>query len=189
MTLDAPTYPPDVDHGGGLLAGLAAKLDLHIGSMSKLAKRMADAQQKPPAQPVFGRTTAAGIGPAAGLLVLRFGLAGPDQGHFWYIRGLTLLGTDPSVAVAGKVFVYVSAAGLQNQSLAGGLSSLGSADMRDTSATLPWVSTFYGRGVMPLRFNEEVFMVVTGATSGQQYIAGCQFEDYEEAAVTEGWSV
>lgn len=174
------------DQTSGLLAGLAAKLDLHIGSVSKLTRQVAKGMAKPPAQPVFGRTAATGVVPTGGFLVLRFAQAGPDQGHFWYVRNIVIGGTDPSVTAAGKADVYVSATGLSSQP---GLSSLGLSDWRDHYASLPVVSAFYGRGVMPLRLNEELFVVLTGATVGQVYVAAAQYEDYEEGAVGESWSV
>lgn len=178
MSLDLQTEP------GGLVAELCAKLDLHIGSTDKLAKAVA--RQKPPSQPVFGRTAGAGLFVTGLPLVISFPLKGPDQGHFWYVRSIVVGGLSPTVAAAGRADVYISAAGLGG--VTPSLAAIGLADWRDQSIALPNVS-FYGTGEMPLRLNEELFVVVTGGTNGQQYVAAVQFEDYEEAARKQDWSM
>lgn len=174
------------DGSGGLIADLAAKFDFHIGSLSKAAKAMAAATRRPPAQPVFGRIATTGTAPASGILVLRFPLAGPDQGHFWYVRQLVVGGLTRTTAAAGSVDVFVSAT--STLSALGSLAAIGIADERDFSAAMP-NNAFYGRGELALRFNEELFVVVSGGTSGQAYVAAASFEDFEEAGVREEWSV
>jgi hypothetical protein len=177
----------DQDQGpapaGGLMADLLAKFDLHIGATDRLVEHLR--RKRPPAQPVFGRTAATGLFVTATPLILRFPLPGPDQGHFWYVRSIVIGGLSPTVTAAGRADIFVSASNLLSQP---SLAAIGLADWRDQAATLPDVS-FYGEGELPLRLNEELFVVITGGTNGQQYVAAAQFVDYEESAAQEGWSL
>lgn len=168
------------------IAELCAKIDLTIGGVGELTRELRR-PRKPriPAQPVFGRVRASGIMPSVGPLILTFDQPGPEQGYFWYVRSIVIGGTDPSVVAAGTADIYVSAM-LPNSSLT--LAALGLADWRDHQATLPSVS-FYSRGALPLRLNENLSIVVSGGTATHQYVAACQFEQYEEGSVKESWSV
>lgn len=170
---------------GSVFAELAAKLDLHIGSVSKLTDKITKQMRKPPAQPVFGRTVAVGTAPSSGILVLRFPLKGPDQGHFWYVRQLIVGGATRTTMAAGSCDVFVSASDLTGQA---SLAAIGLGDERDFSSALP-NNAFYGRGEIPLRMNEELFVVISGSTSGQQYVAALSFEDFEEGATAQDWSM
>lgn len=174
--------PPGGDVGG-LVAGLCAKIDLHIGSTERLADTLEKQRRRPVAQPVFGRTTAAGPAPAAGILVLAFPLAGPDMGHFWYVRSIVIAGLAPTTTSAGRADVYVSSSNFVGQP---SLAAIGSSDWRDVSLTIPNVA-FYGRGELPLRLNEHLYVVISGGTSGQGYVAAVQFEDFEEGSIRESW--
>lgn len=184
MSLDLQTEP------GGLVAELCAKLDLHIGSTEKLQRNMVKALRKPPTTPVFGRT--AGVGTfttAEGTHVFRLGQRGPDQGHVWYIRSLVIGGLNPSLAVAGRADVYVSASDFKAQP---NLTAMGLGDWRDWADFTPGVAqvAFYGRGELELRFNEKVFIVVTGGTNNQMYVAAASYEDWEESPIdTQEWSL
>lgn len=184
MNLDIEAGPED-----GAIASLCAKLDLHIGSTDRMAKQLARTLRKPPAQPVFGRT--AGVGTydsTLGYMAIRCAQRGPDQGHFWYIRNIVIGGLTPSLAVTGRADIYITAMDLRNQ---GSLAAVGMGDWRDWADFAPGVAqvAFYGRGEMPLRLNEKVFAVVTGGTNAQQYAVAIQYEDFEEAAIKEDWSV
>lgn len=171
--------------GNGVVADLCAKLDLHIGSMSKMTSAITAGQRRPPAQPVFGRTVATGLAPASGPLILRFPLAGPDQGHFWYVRNIVIGGLSEATVAAGTAGIYVSASALNSQPT---LAAIGLGDLRDRASSFPAVA-FYGRGELPLRLNEELFIIISGGTSGQQYVAGLQFEDFQEAATHRAWDL
>lgn len=171
---------------GGLFADLCAKIDLQIGSVTKLTKTVGDAARKPPAQPSLIHLAGVRTADATGLAVIRFGLRGPDLGHFWYVRNITVGGLSPTVTAAGRCDVYVIAGGTPMNGA--GLTALGLADWRDESLTLPNVA-FYGRGELPLRRGETIFLVVSGGTAGQQYAASGQIEDYEEAPIRQGWEM
>lgn len=174
---------------GGYVAQLAAKVDLHVGSTEKLAKELRRSQRRPPAQPVFGRTGGTGTyDSTAGYLAIRCAQRGPDQGHFWYIRNIVVGGLTPSLAVAGRGDVYITATGLQNM---GSLAAIGMQDWRDWANFASGVAqtAFYGRGEMPLRHNEKIFMVITGGTNGQQYAVEVQYEDFAEGVEKQDWDL
>lgn len=171
----------------GLLADLCVKIDLQVGAVDKLAdaerrRRMVSAQP----QPALIRTRASASASAAGIAVLRFDLAGPDQGHLWFVRSLVIGGLSPTVTAAGRADVYVTAG--SSVPALGSLAALGLSDWRDQAATLPDIS-FYGRGELPLRLNEELFVVISNGTTAQQYVAVAQVEDFREAALREEWGL
>ena len=170
------------------IAGLCAKIDLWIGSADKRVRQLEDALAKQAnPQPVFVRVATSGIMPASGPLILGFPLKGPDQGHFWMVRTLAIGGLSPTTAATGTADVYISSSDIRSLQ-AGGLAALGLADWRDHETALPTLS-FYGSGEMPLRFNEEIYVVITGGTAGQQYVAALGAIDYRESAIEQGWSV
>lgn len=172
-------------NGSNPLAGLCAKLDVFIGSSAKLLQAMENGKPKDQPQPVIGRTVATGIAATGVPLVLRFPLAGPDQGHIWMVRNIAVGGLAVGVAAAGTADAFVSASDLRIQPA---LTSIGLGDWRDHYAAMPTVVQ-YGSGAFPLRFNEEVFVVISGGTNGQQYVASVGFIDYREAAIEEGWAL
>jgi hypothetical protein len=177
-------WPRPADVGSGIVADLCAKIDLHVGSVERLSKTLERQRRTPPAQPVFGRTAAAGVFATGAALILTFPLKGPDLGHFWYVRSIAIGGLSPTVAAAGRADVYVSAANAGVLTLA----SFGLGDWRDQTLGLPNVA-FYGRGELPLRLNEEIVVVVSNGTNAQQYVATVQFEDYAEAASRQAWDL
>jgi hypothetical protein len=136
-------------------------------------------------QPVFGRTAASGIVPASGVLILRFPLPGPDQGHFWMLRTVSVGGLAVGIAAGGTADLFISASNLAAQP---NLAAIGLGDWRDHYAAMPLV-TQYGAGAMPLRFNEEAFVIVSGGTVGQQLVSTLQFIDYEEGPTKQEWGL
>lgn len=163
----------------GIFAELLTRLDMHYGALGKMARQLA----QPPAQPVFGRHAKSGVADTNGLAVLSIG--GPTQGFFWYVRNLVVGGLSPAIAAAGTADVYAIAGG--TPTIAGGVAGLGLGDWRDRAAALPSVA-YYGRGEVSLRMNERLYVVVTGGTASQVYVAAASFEEYEEAPSKQGWS-
>lgn len=173
----------DTDQGSGLFADLLAKIDITVGSVNKLADQTKKLLERPAPAPVFYRNAQVVNIAANGIGILRFG--GPDQGHFWYVRQLTIGGLSPTVVAAGRADVFVSAFDLRSTT---NLAQLGLGDWRDQSAALPNIAT-YSRGLLPLRLNEELFVIFSGATVGQQYVGAIQVEDFAEAAFKQDFAV
>ncbi len=169
---------------GSSIAGLCAKLDVWIGSAEARMREEARKAKKPLPTPVFGRVSSNTVLAAGGQAILTFPLSGPDQGHFWYVRNVVIGGLNPGIAAGGTADIYVCA---MNVLGSGGLTALGLGDWRDRFLTLP-LSKFYGSGEMGLRFNEEIGIVVTGATNGQQYVAAVSFQDFEEGVRGQDWA-
>jgi hypothetical protein len=176
------------DDGAGLDVAtrfdLAGKLEVAIGAGKRSAAALDRIDQRlnrPPQQPVFDRFSAADVIPAGGFKVLRLG--GPDQGHFWYVRQISVGGESTTTAAAGRADVFVSGTDLRTIP---GLTSLGLADWRDQAITLPLIA-YYGRGALSLRSNEELFIAFSSATVAQQYVAACSFEDFEESPAAITW--
>lgn len=158
--------------------GVSLELTARIGST---LERMDNRLERDAAiqAPVFYRTGASDVVPAAGTtLTLRLG--GPDQGHFWYVRSIVVGGTDPTVAAAGAADVFVTAADPRQTQ-----PSL--LDWRDRATVLPLIA-FYGRGELPLRMSEELWVRFTAATAGQMYACAIQVEDMVEAAGRQDWT-
>ena len=177
----------DIDENGGgpgLLFDLSAKIEAYAGAVKDMTTEMKrPKKRRPPAQPVFGRIAANEAAPSSGILVLP--LYGPQQGYFWFIRSIVVGGLTPTTSTAGRADVFVSASDFRSQTT---LAAIGLGDWRDQVAALPAVA-FYGRGELPLRMNEELFIVISSGTNAQQYVAAIQFEQFEEAANAQEWGI
>lgn len=172
--------------GPGMFAELCGRIDLSIGAVSDLTRELRRPKKpRPLPAPVFGRVRASGVYPSSGVLALVFDQPGPEQGKFWYARSITVGGVNPTTTANGRADIYVSAM-IPAQGIT--LAALGLADWRDFAATLPDVS-FYGRGEFPMRHNENLITVISSGTAGQQYVAVCQFEEYQEGVVGEAWDI
>lgn len=173
------SYDQVTDERPGLFADLCAKIDIQIGAIDRMADRVtAELKRNRPAAPVFGRA-AGTVVIANNFGVVRLNNDGPDQGHFWYIRSIAVGGLATVTAAAGRADVFVSA---QNLSTFTSLAQIGLADWRDQAGSLPLIS-FYGRGELPMRMNENIYIVFSGATNGQTYVATVQYEDFDETSL------
>lgn len=170
----------------GNLLDICAKLDLSIGQTRRRLDLLEREARKPrQMQPVPYRVAQSAPVPASGPLILRF--AGPDQGHMWNVRSITAGGATPTTSTAGRVDVFVTATDLRP--FAGqGLAAFGLADWRDQSAALPNVA-FYGEGELPLRFNEELYVVFSNATPAQLVTAAAQVLDFQEGPLEQTWDL
>lgn len=170
------------DQTRGDLASIFGEIKLHFGNAISEAKKQSELLRKMQAtadkaqQPINGyRVVQSGIA-AGGLVIVRFG--GPDQGHVWNVQSITVGGLSPTTVAAGRADVYITAMDLRSQ---GTLANLGLADWRDQATALPLVA-FYGENQMFCRLNEELYVVISNATNGQQYVAVAQVQDIEESA-------
>ncbi len=68
------------------------------------------------------------------------------------------------------------------------LAQIGVADWVDQATTLPLVGDF-STGEVPLRLNEQLFVVISGGTSGQQYVAGGVIQNFQESAAKQNWDL
>lgn len=148
-----------------LVLGKAA--DAMQGVAAKLEKQFAkEAAQT--AQPVFYHDATNGTVDTGGHAVLSF--PSPTQGYVHEIRNLVVSLANPSSTDAADAFVFVAPVGGLTQvratSSGGIMQALGAVSLRDlTTAGLPWVR-FYSSGQLVVKANENLCVVVRGATSG-----------------------
>lgn len=164
-----------IDGGGigGYFANVVGKLDIGFGEVTSELRKMRSVIPGP-TTPVLGNVQGVVVIPANGIGVVR--LAGPDQGHMWYVKSIMVGGLTPVTAAAGRADIFVTAA-----YPVGATSAVpGLADWRDQAQTLPLRGEYSDRS-LTLRLNEELFVVFSSATVGQQYVAACTYVDYTEA--------
>lgn len=162
---------------------LAGSIKLHIGKVDKLAdamERTRRAIERPPAAPAtFWLQKRATCG--TGVLMLPLGHnQGPSQGRTWHVREIMISGNSVGSTPAGTGYVFVRP-GLP-QSNVDTLASIGSIGWRDSTVNAFPQPAFYGRGEITVRPGEILLVVISGGTQGTDYTAGCQIEEFEDAA-------
>lgn len=100
-------------------------------------------------------------------------LASPPQGRFWQVRLIAVGGTHATDVAAGSAYVFRSAA------VPADLPMVNLVDM--AISELPNIA-FYSTHQFPVQQGEHIWIVVVGATPGQQYVAGVTIESYSIAA-------
>lgn len=178
--LDGADVPRETSPDG-VVAHLVGQLGLLVEFGRAQAGELAGVSRtlrKLPAQtPVQYATQGSVTIDAAGFGVIAFTPAGPDQGHFWYVRSLVVGGATWDTAAAGTAELYASAMDLRLMRDA----SPPLTDLLDQATALP-LPAKYGRGELTLRNPERLFVRFVGATPGQEYIATIRLEDVQEAA-------
>lgn len=133
--------------------------------------------------PFSGQCNASGFG----LFLNSLFVDGPDQGHIWYLRSITVGGLDPLATVTGaKGVLWVSAADAPATTAT--TLAIGMADVADIYASLP-ITQKYTRGAVPLRLNESLLLAVSGAPANQFIGGNLWIEDFEEAAMKQDWAL
>lgn len=155
---------------------VTANLELEIG---RLRDRVARAEKtaRDAMQPVSYPTEGMVVYATGALNVIRLG--GPDQGHVWHVRRISAGGETPVTVAAGRADFFVAAFDIRTAS---SLGQIGLAQWVDQMTTLPNILS-YSRGAQTLRFNEELFVVISNGTNALQYVASCRVEDFQEAAL------
>lgn len=182
-TLDAMQQEDD----GNVIASIAAKIEMHVGRFAEAAKRIEKRLSKPAMQPVITHAAGTAVANASGLAVITLNLDGPTQGHVWYIRAWRIGGLTPITVAAGRADLFVSG-GYIPQALAANLTGIGMTGWRDFVTAMP-AAKFYGVGEQPVITNEHVFVVLSGATNGQEYVANFSITDFELATEETTWSM
>jgi hypothetical protein len=173
------------------LLDILAKVQLTIGEHTKAVKEQQRWQQvaRRTNQPVLSKMPWSGICNASGfgIFVNTGAMAeGPDQGYIWYVRRISVLGTIPGTSVTGRGDIFISAADYPTSFST--LSQFGVGDWQDGTNSIP-NNAFYGRGEMPMRFNESLTIVISGAPANQQVGGQIVFEQFEEAAIRQDWAM
>lgn len=172
----------DLDNGGA-----GASVDLHLALTGMAAAQREQTAllrrrfEKLTPAPVFYRPAASVVAAGTGSFIVP--IAGPDQGHFQYVRSVTVGAQQVGTAgLTGTADVYVTAGQLP--------AAPSLLDWRDRAVSLPQ-KAFYGRGELSLQFGEQLFVVftVTAVVAGTTLVAIAQVEDYQEHSGTQEWSL
>lgn len=161
-----------------------AELKASLGDLTKSVQERNRQAAKAAEQPVFARFQGAAIA-AGGIAVITTSLGSPSQGYTWNVRNLAVGGLTPTTAAVGRADVYATASDMRTPFLAG---NLGLTDWRDQMTALPAVQK-YGEGELFLRSPEELIVVISGATNGQQYVIAGTIQQVQESAKQQAWTV
>lgn len=167
------------DTDSGNLLSLFGELKIHLGGISSAIRDSVDWQKRAKRYdvPISTKRPYSLVMPASGLGEVDLG--GPNQGRVWNVRSITVSGTDPSVAVTGRLDVYVTGSNLGQFTA---LSSIGTADWRDYSSSLPSVA-FYGVGEMRVLPNERLRLIFSTVAGGTNLSGSILVEDFEDASL------
>lgn len=179
------------DNSAGL--EIFAKIHASLGALTDHLKKEREDRMRRLAKavvtPVLGKMEWSGVcnGSGFGIFVNTGAMAeGPDQGYLWYVRRISILGTVVGGSISGRGDVFISAADFPNSFTSLAQFSVGA--WQDGTNTIP-NNAFYGRGEMPMRFNESLTIVISGAGANQVVGGQIVFEQFEEAAIRQDWAV
>lgn len=178
------SFTGNVEADASGLGSILASLKLSIDRSNDYERKRLTQAAKRSAYPAMVRDVQQAVANAAGIAVLNFG--GPDQGHFWEVAQYTVGGVTSTTVAAGRCDVFIDAADFNGPSMSS--LNIGLTAWRDYSLVLPNLA-FYGRGQMVLRAPEEVTIIVSGGTAGQQYVGVLRALDFQEAANAQVWDV
>jgi len=176
-----------VDTNNGSLLSVLGKVSVSIDTLSSRLHKQQQMQAlaERAEQPRYITFHSSVIIPASGLICISFDQRGPDQGHYWQVKKIVIGGLTTTTVAAGRADMFVSAADMRNVTT---LAQIGIADWEDQAAALPFIN-HYGDDEFVMRHNEELYVVLSGCTAGQQYVVRGRAVDYEEAANKQAWSL
>lgn len=105
------------------------------------------------------------------------GGSGPQPGEVWILRACRIGGLTPVTSAAGRGDLFQNVTDPNY-----GQSSINTANWIDQATTLPLVGTYSSRQVV-LRSPDNLFIVITNGTAGQQYVGNAMFEIYRDGTV------
>jgi hypothetical protein len=163
-----------VDEFRRSLAAVDLSLDVHLSAMRDSLADLVTQARKPAPQPYAFRLAATATAGAGGFVVLK--LIGPPIGEVWSVRGIRVGGNSRLTVVAGSADLIVTGTDI---SAATSLAQIGYADEVDFSLTLP-NKAFYDARMIPVRYPEQIYVAISGATPGVTYVANVTVEASED---------
>lgn len=117
-------------------------------------------------------------------------LTGPDQGYWWFVRGICIADVTPAALTLPTAIAWAlitAADGRQRTSLA----QFSAVEIRDffPAATSGPLLHQYSNEQMPLRDNEELYVAITGATNGHQLVATMWALNVQQGQSEIAWDV
>jgi len=166
---------PDAPASGGLDLSFFIGMSASLGRLADGLERDLDrrASMTPPGNE---QLFASGVVPSSGVLSLDLGSV--PQGHVWQVRRLIVGGVAVTTSAAGSAYAFARGAPPADLAL---------TDCVDIFLTLPQGNT-YGTHQLFLLPGEHLFVVFSGASSGQQYAASARVEDWTETAFASTYS-
>lgn len=160
-------------------AGISLRLGVAVDSMADELKKNREAWLQRATDAPRGvllrfASTAPGTQPFT-LQGPEVGGVGPQDGEVWALRACRVGGITPTTTAAGRADLFVSPFDPNSDAGPGPLV----ADWVDQSTALPNVA-FYDSWQAQMRNPDNLYIVVTGGTAGQQYTANAFFEIYRE---------
>jgi hypothetical protein len=162
-----------------------------IGDVQKAVKQYNVQQDRASqvSQPVLAGVVKSVTANANGLAICSLGA--PTQGRKRMIYAIRVSGPDPSQTVAGSAYIYALSSGasaMLNSGTTNLLQVFGMTGWKDYTSKIPNVA-FYSTNQLILHNNESLIVVFTGCTSGTEYVANCDFMEWQEGAVQQGFIV
>lgn len=184
----------DTDLGHNLLT-VFAKIGVQLGDIHSEMKKQnqLDKAARRASTPVWSKRPFAFTCNSSGLGMTEAG--GVTQGFIRHIRKVIIAAPDPNTLVSGAIFTYITSASI---SPAGSLDPLrnttailGAGDLQDYSPSSVGIpnKAFYSEGEMTLRHSERLLIVVTGAPANQNLIAAVSFQEFQEATLSQVFTV
>jgi hypothetical protein len=166
--LAAADGTPDDGGGGGLDASFFLSLGASLGTLTEGLQADRDRRDsvRPPGNEQLFK---AGTASAAGTLTLDLGSV--PQGRVWQVRRLVVGGVKVTTSAGGAAYAFAQ----------GAPPDLGITDCVDIFGPLPQGNT-YGTHQLFLLPGEHLWVVFSGASSGQQYAASARVEDWDDAS-------
>jgi hypothetical protein len=158
--------------GFDAIVGLTLKVGSLADSLSERDRR--EREWRRGLIPVDWPLVGAGTFPSAGNLVIDLGM--PPESQVWLLRRLYVGGQTRATAAAGGADVFVSP--LPSLSIA---VDAPAANQVDFTSVLPNQAFYTSRQVV-VRNHEHIYVMVSGGTVGQIYMASGAVEAYSEAA-------
>lgn len=159
----------DLDGDGpGLGLDFFISLGAKIGSLADAIDSDRTDRQSRQQAPGDAQLNGAAVATSAGLVLIDLGSV--PQGRVWDVRRLVVGGATVTTAAVGVGYVFAQGAPPNDKAITGCV---------DIFSSLPMGNT-YGTHQLFLLRGEHLWILISGATPGQQYGASCRIEDWAE---------
>lgn len=170
LTPNAASGPADDSDGSGIDLSFFVSLGASLGSMADSMQAERDRHDRF-APPGDEQLNADGLVPESGVLVLDLGSV--PQGRVWQVRRIITGGPQATDTPSGSAFIYRQGAPPHDLNTSNVVDSFPSFSTGAQGST-------YGTHQLFLRGGEHLYVVTSGATEGDQWVASCQVEDWED---------
>ncbi len=170
--------PGSEDNGGGLDLSVFVSLGATLGTLADglAADRHHRESMEPPGdEPLFAQ----GVVPSSGILVMDLGSV--PLGRVWQVRRIVIGGPQAIDTPAGVAFAFRQGAP--------------PSDLNTSNVVDSWPSfsdgaqgSTYGTHQLWLLASEHLYVVTSGATNGDRWVASAQVEDWSEATFRSSFS-